>query len=117
MTQEPKWEMTEHGWHGVALLTGGTQWHAYVEHVDAPQHLTWAGTSFESLSDAQEWCRTEIALLRHHHGPAGPVATPAPQDAWGWLWATLGSELGAERTRAIRDEFSRRQRDEQPRSA
>ncbi|MFP4436447.1 MAG: hypothetical protein ACLFVO_04305 [Chloroflexaceae bacterium] len=118
MTQEPKWEMTEHGWHGVALLTGGIQWHAFVEHVDAPQHLTWAGTTFESLSDAQDWCRAEIALLRRQHGPGGPGATPPPLttppqlDAWGWLWDTLSRELGELRTTEVRDEFARRRREE-----
>lgn len=113
MVQEPKWEMTEHGWHGVAVLTSGYQWHAYVEHVDAPQHSTWAGCTFESLREAQEWCKTEIVRLRAQHGSVGEAAqrqsAAPPRNALGWLWETLGSELGETRTREIREEFARRQ--------
>ncbi len=112
MTQEPRWEMTEHGWHGVAVLTGGIRWHAYVEHVDASQHCTWAGTSFESLREAQDWCRSEIALLRsQNRQPEAAMKTPAAPslDAWSWLWETLIHDVGEQRALQIREEFIRRQ--------
>lgn len=87
MIKGPRWEMTEHGWHGVATLTGGTKWHAFVEHVDAPQHCTWAGTAFDSLRDAQEWCREEITRLREQNITV-PISPP-PLSAWEWLWSSL----------------------------
>ncbi len=111
MIKGPRWEMTEHGWHGVATLTNGTKWHAFVEHVDAPQHCTWAGTAFDSLREAQQWCREEIARLREQQITV-PVSPP-PLRAWEWLWNTLTRELGEERMIEIRQEFVRRQQTEE----
>lgn len=118
MTLEPKWEMTEQGWRAVAFLTDNCRWHAYVENIAEPHSSIWSDKPFESLLEAQEWCKAEIAHCRkRHNAPDGSSssvsggAAPA-QDAWEWLWSTLEAELGSEHAARIRQEFARRKRAE-----
>lgn len=115
-THEPEWETIEQGWHAVASLCNkGYHWTAYIEYVDAPYWRIWAGCMFESLQQAQEWCRKEIA-----HQMQNQEMPPAERDwsiepgAWRWLWETLSRELGEERTTTIRNELAERLRKEDP---
>lgn len=115
-TSEPQWESTQHGWHAVAsLCSGGTQWTAYIEYIDAPYWRIWAGCMFRSLQSAQDWCRKEI---EHQLQRAEPPPAPrqslwhAEPESWRWLWDTLSSELGETRAAEIRTELAERLRKE-----
>lgn len=56
------WETTaESGWRSAATLTRGYQWTAYIEYVEGSQWRIWAGYLFDSLDQAQEWCKAEVA--------------------------------------------------------
>lgn len=56
------WEATtENGWRSAANLTRGYQWTAYIEYVEGSQWRIWAGYLFDSLAQAQEWCKAEVA--------------------------------------------------------
>jgi hypothetical protein len=117
-THEPQWETTEYGWHAVAALCStGYQWTAYIEYADAPHWRIWAGCMFESLQQAQEWCRTEIAhqIRRSEVAQVAEVSTAdcwsEQPEAWNWLWATLNAEVGEARAAEIREELARRLRE------
>lgn len=106
-TQEPSWEMTEDNWRGSASLDGRTlKWHAYVEPLDALGFRTWAGRSFDSLTEAQTWCRKEIARQRRQAPPPAPAPIAPPPEAWSWLWKRLDRELGANRVAALQAELA-----------
>jgi len=101
---EPQWETIENGWHAVAALySKGYQWTAYIEYVDAPYWRVWAGCMFETLQQAQDWCRNEIS----HQMQRGEVEHSEPE-AWIWLWDTLSKELGPTRAAQIRAEMAQR---------
>jgi len=118
---EPQWEKTEHGWHAVAnLSSNGYQWTAYIEYTDASYWRIWAGCMFDSLKLAQEWCSAEIAHQMQRLGevieePCAEEKEIEQQDAWHWLWKTLCSELGKDRTAEIRTELAHRMREDEQR--
>jgi len=72
---------------------------------------------FESLQQAQEWCRTEIAhqIRRSEVAQVAEVSTAdcwsEQPEAWNWLWATLNAEVGEARAAEIREELARRLRE------
>ncbi|NJP04615.1 MAG: hypothetical protein HC837_02760 [Chloroflexaceae bacterium] len=110
-----RWETVEHGWRAVVMDTVGSspQFTAFVKYVGAPYWRIWAGCLFNTLEEAQQWCRAEIIKNAHSQRETQPWHAEPP--AWRWLWDTLYTELGEKRTFEIRDELARRINDQDQR--
>jgi hypothetical protein len=104
------WEMVEHGWRAVVSeIPASTQYSAFIKYVGAPYWRVWAGQMFDTVEEAQVWCREEIALQLKQAGievPEKPWHAEPP--AWRWLWETLSEKLGEADTLAIRTELADR---------
>lgn len=111
---EPRWETVEHGWRAVVLdMETSTKLTAYIKYIDAPYLRIWAGCLFDTLEDAQAWCRNEIASnVQHEEATEITKQWHKEPPAWQWLWDTLSEELGMERTLTIRAELARRLNEE-----
>ncbi len=110
---ESRWETVEHGWRAVVLdVQSSTQFTAFVKYVGAPYWRIWAGRLFDSLEEAQAWCREEIAT-QLHKSQIDALEKPwhAEPPAWRWLWETLSSKLGEQETLVLRNELAERLRD------
>ncbi len=101
---EERWEMVEHGWRAVVMDTPTSpQFTAFIKYVGAPYWRIWAGQLFNTLQEAQEWCREEIALQLKQSGievPEKPWHAEPP--AWRWLWETLSEKIGEAEALSIR---------------
>lgn len=107
---EPRWETVEHGWRAVVLdMETSPQFTAFVKYIDAPYLRVWAGQLFNSLEEAQAWCRREIEHNLQHTS-SQEIVKPwhAEPPAWQWLWETLSGELGEERALQIRTGLAER---------
>lgn len=105
-----RWEMVEHGWRAVVTnLENSTQYTAFVKYVGAPYWRIWAGRLFDTLEEAQNWCREEIRTQLHKvqiEEPKKPWDSEPP--AWRWFWQTLSEKLGTEETLRIREGLAER---------
>ncbi len=107
-TYGSRWEAVEHGWRAVVMdMEQSTKFTAFVKYVGAPYWRIWAGKLFDTLEDAQHWCREEISTQLHKTDIDAPTkpweAEPA---AWQWLWDTLSQKLGQQDTEVLRNQFA-----------
>lgn len=109
---EPRWETVEHGWRAVVTdMSTSTKFTAFIKYVGAPYWRVWAGCLFDSLEEAQEWCRKEIAYQLQTMGTQPPTKPwEAEPPAWRWLWQTLSDKLGEDQALEIRTGLAERLR-------
>lgn len=79
----PEWETTENGWRAVVNAgNNAEQWTAFVEVADAALWRIWAGRTFKSVKDAQDWCKAEIDhQCQRNNG--------ALEDDGRWVWGNV----------------------------
>jgi hypothetical protein len=108
-----RWETVEHGWRAVvADVENSPRFTAFVKYVGAPYWRIWAGRLFDTLEDAQAWCREEIAT-QLHKTQIDEIEKPwhAEPPAWRWLWETLSQKIGEQETLVLRNGLAERLRE------